>query len=346
MPEKFSEQKILEDLFAGIKEFKKTKDYLVAVDTDGCVVDNMSGKQILVFHPLYMEFYGLWDIESYFREVAEYYNLFSAHRGSNRFIALRLILKALRERMDVSRIVKEKNLEIPDVAIIDDFIKFCEENSYGLSNSSLRLFVDTMPLNLAAQKLLAWSRAVNEILPLVDKAFVPFANARKSLEIISTKADVVVVSQTPYDDLFEYWRSYDMIKYVRIICGQEVGSKIHQIEMLKNIGGYSENNVLVIGDSYGDFEAAAKNNVRFYPVSPGQEENAWKKTPDVFDLFINGKYTAEKQKIFLEEFLNILTGSLPWENPGYDHIVSYKEKQELRKSLYQRFNPSGRLLLL
>ncbi|MCM8821486.1 MAG: HAD hydrolase-like protein [Candidatus Omnitrophica bacterium] len=336
----------MEDFFLRIKEFKKTKDYLVAIDTDGCVVDNMSGKQILVFHPLYMEFYGLWDIESYFREVAEYYNLFSVHRGSNRFIALRLILNVLKNRMDAGRVVKENNLKIPDSGILDDFIDFCEKNSYGLSNSSLKMFVDTRCLDLAAQKTLAWSRAVNEVLLIINKNFMPFANVRESLEIISREADIVVVSQTPYDDLFEYWRSYDMIKYLKIICGQETGSKVFQIEMLKKIGGYPDENVLVIGDSYGDFEAATKNNVKFYPVVPGKEENAWKKMPDAFELFLGGKYTAEKQKFFLEEFLKILNSSPAWENPEYDHSVSYREKQELRKSLYKRFNPSGRLLLL
>ncbi|MCM8824554.1 MAG: HAD hydrolase-like protein [Candidatus Omnitrophica bacterium] len=329
-----------------IKEFKKTKDFLVAIDTDGCIVDNMSGKQILVFHPLYMEFYQLWDIESYFREVAEYYNLFSVYRGSNRFIALRLTLQALEERTDVKEIVRNKNLKIPDSGLIADFIDFCEKNNYALSNISLKKYVDTLYLELSVRKLFAWSMAVNEMLPIINKNFMPFANVKESLEVISEKADIAVVSQTPYDDLFEYWYSHDMIKYVNVICSQEMGSKVFQIEMLKKIGAYPEDNVMVIGDSYGDLESAEKNNVRFYPVVPGKEEDAWKNIFEVFDLFLAGKYRAENQEIFIKEFLNVLTDLPPWKNPEYDHLVSYREKQQLRKSLYEKFNPGGRLLLL
>jgi len=98
-----------------LKKFKRTKDFLIAIDTDGCVTDNMSGKQILIFHPQFMEFYQLWEIESYYREVAEYYNLFSVDRGCNRFIAIQLTLTALKNRKDVQKILKEKHIKLPEI---------------------------------------------------------------------------------------------------------------------------------------------------------------------------------------------------------------------------------------
>lgn len=331
--------------FAQLKDYKKSKRFLVALDTDGCVVDNMSGKQILVFHPLFMEFYNLWKIESYFRETAEYVSLFSHHRGSNRFIAISLTLRGLRDRRDVMNLVKEENLEIPDTEIIEDFIDFCKKNQMGLSNSSLQKFLETRLLDFGLHKLLGWSSAVNEVLLFINRRFEPFYNVRKCLEMIYKEADIVVVSQTPYDDLFEYYVAHDMIKYIRFICSQEIGSKSYQIEMLKKIGGYSESDVLVVGDSYGDFEAARINNVNFYPVIPAKEEKSWIDFPEIFNLFLAGKYNYEKHPK-IEEFLNSLPSLPEWEKTGYNHKLSYRKHQDLRKNLYQRFNPDGRLLLL
>jgi len=74
---RLTEEQIKEDAEQQLRKFKRTKDFLIAIDTDGCVTDNMNGKQMLIFHPQFLEFYQLWGIESYFREVAEYYNLFS-----------------------------------------------------------------------------------------------------------------------------------------------------------------------------------------------------------------------------------------------------------------------------
>ena len=68
---RLTEKQIKEDPEQQLRKFKRTKDFLVAIDTDGCVTDNMNGKQMLIFHPQLLEFYQLWKIESYFREVAE-----------------------------------------------------------------------------------------------------------------------------------------------------------------------------------------------------------------------------------------------------------------------------------
>ena len=78
-------------------DFPRKKEFLIAIDSDGCVFDSMNPKQIVVFHPKIMEFYKLWDIESYLREVAEFVNLFSRTRGCNRFIALQHTYRFLTE---------------------------------------------------------------------------------------------------------------------------------------------------------------------------------------------------------------------------------------------------------
>ncbi len=53
---RLTEKQIKKDPEQQLRNFRKTKDFLVAIDTDGCVTDNMNGKQMLIFHPQFMEF--------------------------------------------------------------------------------------------------------------------------------------------------------------------------------------------------------------------------------------------------------------------------------------------------
>ncbi|HOL50137.1 MAG TPA: HAD hydrolase-like protein, partial [bacterium] len=282
------------------KLFKKTKDFLVAIDTDGCIVDNMNAKQMLIFHPLYMEFYQLWKIESYFREVAEFYNLFSVHRGCNRFIAIRLILMALNSRKDVQSQVEKMNVVVPNIEPVDQYIEFCRNNNSGMGNISLSQFISTRPLDFELYKLSGWSHAVNKALDVIVDKIQPFENVRECLEMIYKHADIAVVSQTPYQDLFNYWDTHDLLKYVKIICGQEMGSKTYHIEILKKIGKYSDEQVLMIGDAPGDLDAIKKNNGFFYPVTPGIENDSWKQFSEAFGLFLQGKYHVEMEQHLID----------------------------------------------
>lgn len=35
-----------------------------------------------------------------------------------------------------------------------------------------------------------------------------------------------------------------------------------------------------------------------------------------------------------------------WELPDYDHVESYRKKQDIRKSLYEKYYLQGRILIL
>jgi len=344
---RLTEQQLREDPEQQLKNFKREKDFLVAIDTDGCVTDNMNGKQMLIFHPHFMEFYGLWGIESYFREVAEYYNLFSTTRGCNRFIAIRLTLKTLNAREDVKKTLAEKHITLPDVKLVDDYIAYAQGKKLGLGNPSLEKFInEENPTCFALYKLLGWSEAVNRTFPHISAKIPPFEGVKEALEMMAQYADLMVVSQTPYTDLANYWEAQGIADYVHIIAGQEMGSKAHHIEVAKKVGGYEDDHVLMIGDGRGDLKAVKANNGLFYPVCPGREQEAWNKFSDAFEMFIKGKYQEKLEGKLLDEFDKSLLRTPPWEQPGYDHIASYREKQEIRKSLYERFNPEGKLLVL
>lgn len=341
---KLTDEQIKNDPEQQLKNFKRTKDFLVAIDTDGCVTDNMNGKQMLIFHPQYMESYQLWGIESYFREVAEYYNLFSVQRGCNRFLATLYTLQALHQRKDVQKIVKEQKIELPAQEPLNQYVDYCEKNKLGLGNPSLTKYLNANPINLYLYKLLGWSEAVNRMFPFVK--IPPFNNVKESLEIMSEKADVMIVSQTPYEDLVNFWEDNNLTGYIRTIAGQEMGKKGHHIETVKKSCGYSDAHILMLGDADGDLKAVKQNNGLFYPVPAGYENQAWQKFPGFFEKFTAGKYAGETEEKLLDDFSKVLLTTPPWEQDGYDHTAAYREKQEIRKSLYKKLNPDGRLLVL
>ena len=343
---KLTEKEIKEDAEQQLKKFKRTKDFLIAIDTDGCVTDNMNGKQMLIFHPQFMEFYQLWEIESYFREVAEYYNLFSVDRGCNRFIAIQLSLTALQNRTDVQQVLQERHIQLPNIKSLNEFIAYTKKNKLGLGNPSLEEFLNQNPKNFAIYKLLAWSEAVNRMFPHISAKIPPFNHVEECLKLMAQHADILIVSKTPYTDLANYWEAQGIAQYVQMIAGQEMGSKGHHIEVAKRAGNYEDGQVLMIGDGGGDLKAVKTNNGLFYPTPPGQELEAWNHFPQAFQRFIKKEYKGEFEDKLLQVFSQALLTSPPWQEDGYDHLRSYREKQEIRKTLYAKLNPQGKLLIL
>ena len=61
---------------------------------------------------------------------------------------------------------------------------------------------------------------------------------------------------------------------------------------------------------------------------------------------MKGEYKGEFEDKLLQVFNQSLLTSPPWQEAGYNHLRSYREKQEIRKVLYTKFNPQGKLLIL
>ena len=339
-PERLTKDDLKADPEIQLKRFKRTKDFLIAIDTDGAVTDNMNGKQILIFQPQFMEFYDLWGIETYFREVAEYYNLFSAERGCNRFVAISLTLKALRGRKDV------KGIELPDTELLDKYINYTKENNLGLGNPSLEAYLDNNPTELFYYKLLGWSEAVNRTFPHISAKIPPFVGVKEVLESMHKFADIMVVSKTPYEDLANYWDDQGIDRFVQVIAGQEMGSKGHHIEVAKKAGGYANDHILMLGDGNGDLKAVKENSGMFYPIIPGREQQCWNEISVALDMFKVEKYMGGFEDKLLDEFQSAMLSIPPWEEERYEHRKAYLEMQPLRKKLYERFNPDGRLAAL
>lgn len=334
-----------------LKNFPKKKEFLMAIDSDGCVFDSMNPKQIIAFHPKIMEFYELWGIESYLREVAEFVNLFSRTRGSNRFIALQHIYRFLGERPEVKEVIIEQGISLPEITALNTYVEAYKNISLG--NPTLEECVQKKAgnslensLESSLSQLLAWSKAVN--LTIADKInnIPPFDYVRESLSLASQNADLVVVSQTPYEALDREWRQHNLDSYVTAIAGQEMGKKEEHIRIAAQ-KRYPSDKILMIGDAPGDKRAADANEALFHPIIPGREIESWKRLAKEGLLkFFEGTFTDIYQEALLAEFDQALPSKPPWQEPGYSHQVSYKEKEPLRKAMYERFDPEGRLLIM
>ena len=86
-----------------LRQFVKSHEFFIGIDSDGCAFDTMEVKHKECFIPNIIRFYRLATISKYVREVAEFLNLYSKWRGINRFPGLVLLMDMLAGRVDVVR---------------------------------------------------------------------------------------------------------------------------------------------------------------------------------------------------------------------------------------------------
>jgi phosphoglycolate phosphatase-like HAD superfamily hydrolase len=160
------------------------------------------------------------------------------------------------------------------------------------------------------ERTLQWSKAINESVAEMVRGVPPFPFVRETLEKLSDRADVMVVSATPQEALEREWAEHDLSKYVIAICGQEVGTKAEHLQVAAR---YPAGQTLMVGDAPGDSEAATANQALFFPVNPGDEEASWKRLyEEGIDRFLSGTFAGEYQQRLLEEFDSFLPEKPPW----------------------------------
>ena len=92
-----------------LRAFQPAHKYFVGIDSDGCAFDTMEPKAKECFCPVTVWKWNLAAVSKYVREIWEFINLYSIHRGCNRFHALELAMDFLRERPEVIR----RGVDIP-----------------------------------------------------------------------------------------------------------------------------------------------------------------------------------------------------------------------------------------
>ncbi|MEX0791727.1 MAG: HAD hydrolase-like protein [Pirellulaceae bacterium] len=277
------------------------QEFLVGIDSDGCVFDTMELKHKECFIPNIINYYELQGVSKYAREAAEFVNLYSKSRGINRFPALIEALEWLQKRPEVK--ARGTKIEIPQA-----LVKWISEET-KLGNPALEAKIKESG-DEELKHALKWSLAVNEDVKAMVRGVPPFPHVKESLESLKGKADMLVVSATPNEALEAEWEEHDVAKYVTAICGQEAGNKK---ETLTNATKYAADHVLMIGDAPGDHKAAEANNCLFYPINPGDEENSWKRFHDEgIEKFLTGQFAGAYQAELLAEFDRYLPEKPKW----------------------------------
>jgi beta-phosphoglucomutase-like phosphatase (HAD superfamily) len=278
-------------------------EYFVGIDSDGCAFDSMEIKQKECFCPNTIKYFGLQPVSKYAREAAEFVNLYSRWRGVNRWPALLSTLELVAERPEV----QARHCNIPKLPRVREFIV----SGKPLSNDGLSSYMAERP-DPELHNALAWSNAVNAMINDMVYGLPPFPYVRESLELLQSKADAVVVSQTPTEALVREWEENDISKYVLAIAGQELGAKKQHLKVATE-GKYAANHVLMIGDAPGDLEAARANSALFYPIKPGHEEASWERFyKEGVHKFLSGEYAGAYETLLIAEFEALLPATPPW----------------------------------
>jgi phosphoglycolate phosphatase-like HAD superfamily hydrolase len=286
-----------------LKTFAGSRDFFIGIDSDGCVFDTMEVKHKECFIPNIIKHYGLAAISKYVREAGEFINLYSQHRGINRFPGLILTLDLVSQRAEVLR----RRPYIPALTGLRDWVG----RETRLSNPALSTEVQTTgDADLAAA--LTWSEAVNRTIGEVVKDVPPFPFVRESLESMQGLADVMVVSATPGEALMREWDEHGLRPLVSLIAGQEMGSKREHLA-LAAVGRYETEKILMVGDAPGDLKAAESNGVLFYPIDPGAEESSWQRFfEEALPRFFAGTYAGDYMGAQVARFRALLPERPTW----------------------------------
>ena len=273
--------------------FERKHDYLVCVDSDGCVMDTMNCKHFHCFGPCMVT---EWGLEAWKDEILDRWNvinLFSMTRGINRFKGLAMALK-------------EIDGKYKPITGVDALVHWAD-TAPALSNDGVAKAAAEAAdadAKLVFEKALNWSKAVNAaIVELPEELKVPYAGAYEGLAAAHQFADVAMVSSANRDAVEEEWGKFGLLEHTDIVLAQDVGSKAACIAAMLKFG-YDLDKVVMVGDAPGDCDAAEKNNVYYYPILVNHEKESWDEAIAVaFGKLQSGEYAdygAEMKKKFLQ----------------------------------------------
>jgi phosphoglycolate phosphatase-like HAD superfamily hydrolase len=275
-----------------LKDFKPSRVFFVGLDSDGCIFDSMEIKHKECFTPMFIKHFELQAVSKYAREVWDFVNLYSKTRGANRFPALVRALNLLRERPQVIA----RKVQVPSTAALEEWI--ARETKLG--NATLAAEVKNGNQGLAQVKV--WSDAVNAAIEDMVHGVPPFPLVRECLAKLNDQADAICISQTPGDALKREWAEHGIDRFVKIIAGQEMGTKTEHLKFAAK-DKYSPTKILMIGDAPGDFKAAKSNGALFFPINPGSEEASWETLyHEGLNRFFAGTYAGDYEAGLVKQF--------------------------------------------
>ncbi|WP_225753289.1 HAD family hydrolase [Actinotalea sp. Marseille-Q4924] len=283
--------------------FRPRHDFFVGVDSDGCAFDAMEIKHKECFTPNTIKHWRLQAVSSAARETAEFVNLYSTHRGLNRWRALVEVFDLLRERPEPAR----RHVAVPAGDRLREFIT----SGRPLSTAGLRAYAAEHP-DPELDQALRWTDGVDAAIADMVTGVPPFTGVRETLARAGEQADVMVVSATPVEALEREWGEHGLAELVDLIAGQEMGTKEDHLRHAA-VGRYDADRVLLVGDAPGDRAAAETAGVLFYPILPGREDESWRRLHDeALDRFFAGTYAGAYADALAAEFAAVLPSVPPW----------------------------------
>jgi len=289
-----------------LKAFRPKHDFFVGIDSDGCAFNSMEVKHNDGFSVSLIKHFGLAGISRQVHQVWDFVNLYSKTRGINRFKSIVLVCDFLKELPKV----QSSGIVVPNFSYLRDWI----ENETSLGNPALAAKIDssTRAEKKELEQVMAWSLGVNDMIEQVVHNLPPFPGVRDSLQKLHGKADVLVVSATPYEALKREWDEHEITAYVALIAGQEMGSKTEHLTISAS-DRYPSERILMVGDSPGDLKAAQSVDALFFPINPGEEELSWQSfLKEGIDKFFSGKFAGDYQQELIQKYEVFLPEQPPW----------------------------------
>lgn len=260
---------------------------IVAVDSDGTVLDAMNVKHQECFTPALIAVWGLQALADKVTETFLRINLRSLHRGVNRFDALGLLLRELESSV--------APLPQPDV-----FFNWLA-TSHARSDATLQDALDAHPDDAALSRALEWSREVNRLCSLLPPP-APFPGAREALKAAACVCDVRVVSSGNGRAIRSEWKHAGLADLPTEFLTQEAGPKT---TILRRLGSVlvAPAQILMLGDAPPDESSAREAGTRFFPIIPGHEAECWHAFQhEILPAFQAGKLDAATSDKWLRRF--------------------------------------------
>ena len=259
-----------------LTDFTKKREFLVCMDSDGCVMNTVRIKHTTVMCPELIRVFALDEQADFITAAWDEINLHTITRGISRFESVRLVFDRL----------KNRGIEIPGSEDIAAWVDTATE----LSTASLqRELQKTGSLAL-------------------EPTFEPFPGVEESLRQLHAVADVAVVSAANESAIASEWKRYGLARHADVIFGQEVGSKANSIATMLACG-YESRKVMMVGDAMGDAQAAAANGVAFVPILPGREADSWRRLQEeALPKLLHGTFSPAYQAELIAALRSALHG--------------------------------------
>ena len=154
------------------------KHYLIGIDSDGTAFDSMTAKHRHAFIPALIEIWGLQEHARKIQEIWEYINLYSAARGVNRFLGMKLAFQRF----------EKEGIKIPDYGGTEGFL-----NSGKPFNASLRAYLAQHDFPFL-RRLLEWSGLADRYFEKAVRDLPPFRGVLPVLKQAENRAEIVEAS--------------------------------------------------------------------------------------------------------------------------------------------------------